>query len=83
MSEPVTDEIQDVILNHQVVDSLYSQSGYRLWPVMGTLKDNDYTFSKERNVTKEMIEEMVDLDPNEAQIITQHFISPMSDDLAS
>jgi len=50
---------------------------------MGTLKDNDYTFSKERNVTKEMIEEMVDLDPNEAQIITQHFISPMSDDLAS
>ena len=50
---------------------------------MGTLKDKDYIFSKEKYVTKEMIEDMVDLDPKEAQLITQHFISPISDDLAT
>jgi len=62
----VTEEIQDVILNYQISDSLYSQSGVKLWPVMGTLKNNDYIFHESKYVTKEMIEEMVILDPNEA-----------------
>jgi len=50
---------------------------------MGKLKDKDYMFHSEKYVNKEMIEKMVELNPNESQIITQHFISPISVDLRS
>jgi len=52
-------------------------------PLMGSLKDKDYMFHEDKHISKEMINEMIVMDPKMPSIAIQSFISPISNEIGS